>query len=315
MSQEFSNQEVSSQDMSDTVSSGQIATRYSHKDIIAKIDHHLAHQLSHSWLDIDAHKVLLCSALTLTECFAQSPALSQSALFSSASVKRQLGLKHAMVLHLGQSDLLGVIIYNLQAPQLSAIGVVDLIPYHIPLEQQTKLSIIHELGHLQNILLQDTLFSERLSRYQHEWLADMYLFWHMARDQAGRDLIWQQLHRRNLAMMSDSSRISHWSAPQLQYLLQTYSPQILQSFTGYASFATDALAQIPNWNDDELAEFTSLVQRTFGNDVIQILPRYMFWRQEQLIHTLTPTLVKLMGKHKTQLWLSRQFVMAENLSL
>ncbi|MBR9727964.1 hypothetical protein ACFOD0_02985 [Shewanella intestini] len=264
------------------------------------------------WVAVDTKPVVICPVTELVACLNVIPAnLRPLAALQPQTIRHNLGLKTAMVLHIGQSELFGMVVFNQQQSREKSVVMIDSITYQLPLLQQTQLSIWHELGHLHNIDLQGSVLPTHLSAYQHEWLADMYLYWRLAQLENGEQLVWQQLHRRNLALINHRDNIGHWSAPQLQRLLALFPSEKMQTYTSYAQFVADAYPQMPNWNDSDLAEFASLVQRTFADPLAMPLPRYLFWRQPVLISVLTPTLNTLMGEGHTRQWLAQQFATPE----
>jgi hypothetical protein len=255
---------------------------------------------------IATKQALVCHLSALAHCIGALPqSLQQQTAFSASNIRRALGGKSAMVL-VAKNDLIaGVIIINSAKDMLEQTGAIGLTTYQLPLAKQAQLTLWHEIGHLYNIALQDTILPSSLTEYQHEWLADLYLLWQISQHYQQLDLAWQQLHRRNLALINDSGNLSHWSAPQLQIVLSRYDAQQLQHFTCYEDFLTAVYPLMPTWSTRDMGEFASLVQRTFG--AVQSLPEYIFWRQPELIEVLSPTLERLMGKAETQRWLKNQF--------
>ncbi|QDE30087.1 hypothetical protein [Shewanella polaris] len=255
-------------------------------------------------------QALVCSLPALKKCIALLPlSLQHQTSFSVANIRRAIGRKSAMVLVAESDSIAGVIIINPAKDMLEQSGAIGLTTYQLPLTNQTKLTLWHEIGHLYNISLQGSVLPYSLTEYQHEWLADLYLLWCVAQQYQQLDLVWQQFHRRNLALINDSGNLSHWSAPQLQIVLSHYDVQQLQHFSRYEDFLTAVYPLMPAWSPRDMGEFSSLVQRTFSS--VQSLPEYMFWRQPELIQVLTPTLKQLMGKTKSQQWLKKQFSTAK----
>ncbi|GGP46242.1 hypothetical protein [Shewanella saliphila] len=258
--------------------------------------------------DIANKRALVCYVTTLSDCLQMLPThLRQQTVFSRAAIRNAIGYKSAMVLSAHDKAIAGVIVLNPNKDIAEQSGSIGLTTYQLPLKQQAQLTLWHELGHLYNIDLQQTLLPGSLSEYQHEWLADIYLLWRIAHHYPQLDLAWQQFHRRNLALINDSANLSHWSAPQLQIALTHYSIEQLQKFVRYEDFIAAVYPLMPLWSERDMAEFSSLIQRTFGAGVVQPLPGYMFWRQPKLVEVLSPTLEQLMGKGNAQLWLQQQF--------
>ncbi|MGX9460089.1 hypothetical protein ACWXWU_02445 [Shewanella sp. A14] len=255
---------------------------------------------------VASKKALICHLAVLEQCIMLLPvSLQQQSAFATANIRRAIGRKSAMVLATKNSLIAGVIIVNSAKDMVEQSGSIGLTTYQLPLNQQAQLTLWHEIGHLYNISLQESILPASLSKYQHEWLADLYLLWRIAQHYQQLDLAWQQFHRRNLALINDSGNLSHWSAPQLQIVLSRYNPQQLRDFTQYEDFLAVVYPLMPTWSLRDLGEISSLVQRTFG--AIQSLPEYMFWRQPELVEVLSPTLELLMGKAESQRWLKKQF--------
>ncbi|AZG75099.1 hypothetical protein EGC82_04970 [Shewanella livingstonensis] len=255
---------------------------------------------------VASKQALVCSLSSLIRCIALLPSsLQQQTAFSVANIRRAVGRKSAMVLVAKHRTTAGVIIINSAKDMLEQSGSIGLTTYQLPLAKQAQLTLWHEIGHLYNIALQGSILPSSLTEYQHEWLADLYLLWRISQHYQQLDLAWQQLHRRNLALINDSGNLSHWSAPQLQIVLSRYDAQQLQQFTRYEDFLTAVYPLMPTWSTRDMGEFSSLVQRTFS--AVQSLPEYIFWRQPELIQVLSPTLERLMGKAESQRWLKSQF--------
>jgi len=261
---------------------------------------------------IASKQALVCHLSALTQCIGLLPqSLQQQLAFSASHIRRALGRKSAMVLVAEHDIIAGVIIVNPAQDRDEQSGSIGLTTYRLALVKQAQLTLWHEIGHLYNISLQDSILPSSLSQYQHEWLADLYLLWRIAQHYQQLDLAWQQFHRRNLALINDSGNLSHWSSPQLQIVLSRFDVQQLQHFTRYDDFLTAVYPLMPTWSRRDMGEFSSLIQRTFGAGVVQSLPRYMFWRQPKLIEVLSPTLEQLMGKAETQHWFKNQFSSAK----
>lgn len=262
------------------------------------------------WVEVLDKQALVCQLVNLESCLQKLPlSLQHQAALSAVNVRQAMGLKSAMVLVVEHASIAGVIIVQAEREPKSQTGSLGLNTYGIELVNQAQLSLWHEIGHLHNVGLQGKALPLILSDYQHEWLADVYLFWRLGQIKQ-LNLAWQQLHRRNLAVIHDSDNLSHWSAPQLQFLLQQYE---LPTATQYVDFIIEVYPLLPNFSDRDMAEFSSLIQRTFGAGVVQPLPNYMFWRQPSLAAILHPTLNYLMGETAAQKWLSQHFIPNHNL--
>ena len=267
------------------------------------------------WTDIGPKKALVCELQQLTSCIAKLPQSARSQLpIKLDELNHLLGQRGAMVLPLHHARIAGLVITDFtQLPKSQTInwGVGH---FSLRLEQQALLTYWHELGHLYAI---DALSRQGLtidSEYQHEWLADLYLHWRIAKQTQSLDLAWQQYHRRNLAVMADSEFMSHWSVPVLAQAFELYSVEQLTQFASFDEFWLDISSKLRLYDSDTLNEFSSLMQRTFGAGTVQPLPGYMYWRKPALGRYLMPTLVELMGQGAAQDWLSSQQMIAEKAS-
>lgn len=296
--------------------------------------------LTHSgwqWLNAGAKQALVCELAHWPECLRQLNANGASQLnFSAEFAAQALGRQEAMVLPIKDVDQAGVILlapslvlaltelpelpelpelslneHDHQAPkrpsqQQLSISVAGKY-YPLRLTSQAQLTLWHELGHLENIALQGSILPTQLSAYQHEWLADVYTLWRSLHDTGKLDLAWQQYHRRNMALINDIANLSHWSAPQLLSLLSVQVESLLFEFETYPDFIEGFYPSLMQFDEAALAEYSSLLQRTFGAGAVQSLPNYMFWRQQKLALWLRPTLSELMGKQQAESWLKSQF--------
>lgn len=265
------------------------------------------------WVNIFNKQALICPLANIDSCLKELPrALQRQIGLSALNIRQSMGYKSAMVLAVNHPTIAGVIAIQAEREPKQQTGSLGLETFSIELVNQAQLSLWHEIGHLHNIALQGQELPSNLTDYQHEWLADVYLFWHLAQTQQ-LNLAWQQLHRRNLAIIHDSDNLSHWSAPQLQYLLQVNEQKLLSSNMPYNEFIGHIYPLLPNFSTRDISEFSSLIQRTFGAGVVQPLPNYMFWRQPGLAKILQPTLDFLMGKPAAQKWLSQYLESSQHL--
>lgn len=268
---------------------------------------------SSEWVDIFNKQALICPLVNIDSCLKKLPPSLQGQVdLSALNVRQSMGYKSAMVLAVNHPAIAGVIAVQAEREPKQQTGSLGLRTYSIELVNQAQLSLWHEIGHLHNIALQGKELPSILTDYQHEWLADVYLFWYLAQLKQ-LDLAWQQLHRRNLAVIHDSDNLSHWSAPQLQYLLQMNELKSFVKDVSYREFLIQIYPQLPNYSARDITEFSSLIQRTFGAGVVQPLPNYMFWRQPDLAKILQPTLDFLMGKPAAQKWLSQYLQSSQHL--
>ncbi|MGL5359851.1 MAG: hypothetical protein ACRDBI_09080, partial [Shewanella sp.] len=166
------------------------------------------------------------------------------------------------------------------------------------LAEQPTLTLWHELGHLENLALQGEVLPAKLTPYQHEWLADVYLIWRIAKERGDFQLAWQQYHRRNLAALTQPQQLSHWSVPMMRQVLTDYGPTRVASFDYYRDFLADFYPKATQLAPPVLAEYAGLMQRTFAGGAQQALPQYLFWRKAELGRYLQPTFNELMGEAK-----------------
>ncbi|WP_153915017.1 hypothetical protein [Shewanella sp. TC10] len=250
---------------------------------------------------------VICSINDYEQCLLQLPNEVAIQLPSYGLINRSLGLKTAVVLPIKDEYFAGMIIVNNSLPLMFQIVAINGRTYQLELSQQAKLTLWHEVGHLENIAQQGIGLPKTLSPYEHEWLADIYLAWRLAHQHKDLVLAWQQLHRRNMAIINNNDNISHWSSPQLLWLLTHYQVEDMLEFQQYSDFIAKVYPQIPSIDAEEMMEISSLIKRTFNHSAVQPLPRYMFWRQARLIEILRPTLTILMGEEVAEQWLTQQF--------
>lgn len=281
---------------------------------ITAIDMTALDKTSGLWTDVGPKQALVCELHQLETCISQLPLSARNQLPSELKIFNQLlGQRGAMVLPLRHAGIAGVVITdfkNLPNQQTINWGVGH---FSLPLKQQSQLTYWHELGHLYAIDALGRQGQTITSPYQHEWLADLYLHWRIARETQSLELAWQQYHRRNLAVMADSEFMSHWSVPVLAQVFELYSVEQLNQFTHFEQFWGDISPKLRLHDRDTLDEFSSLIQRTFGAGTVQPLPGYMYWRKPALGRYLEPTLVKVMGQSAALQWLSSQQMNTDNL--
>ncbi|MDO6678288.1 hypothetical protein [Shewanella sp. 4_MG-2023] len=268
---------------------------------------------SFSWISISNKQAIVCDESHYPNCLNALPVEVVNQLPKDTQISAHLGAKTAMVLAVNHHDIAGIIIVSTKLPLTQSMSSVNGLTYRLALLEQFKLTLWHEVGHLENIALIGDVLPSTLSAYQHEWLADMYLVWRIAQTHPNLDLAWQQFHRRNMDLINNRHNMSHWSSPQLQWLLSQYQLKDIQEFDRYSDFIATLFPQLARFDDTEIAEISSLVQRTFGRGATLALPKYIFWRQQRLIEVISPTLVMLMGEDKAHKWLVEQFSEAAQL--
>ncbi|MFT5788391.1 MAG: hypothetical protein ACI8SJ_000494 [Shewanella sp.] len=258
------------------------------------------------WDDISTKKALVCELKQLEICLSKLPSSARELLPNTQVIQMSLGGRAAMVLPLKHESVAGVLVTDFTKLPLKRSVNWGEGHFSLRLNRHDELTYWHELGHLHAIEAVKNLNTEITSPYQHEWLADLYLVWRIANETNSLSLAWQQYHRRNIDVMANVEFMSHWSVPIMSQALARYSVTELQAFDSFDAFLADFWPQIVNPSEDSLAEFSSLVQRTFGAGTVQPLPEYMYWRKPALGHYLKPTLIKLMGQADAAQWLSEQ---------
>lgn len=257
-----------------------------------------------SWVPIADKQALICPLAELKECLEILPASVRLQLPRTASqFEHDLGLRSAMVMPVDDSHLSGLILINERETPAVQFANIDRVTYQLDLQEQAQLTLWHELGHLENLALQGSLLPENLTAYQHEWLADIYLIWRVAREKGSYHLAWQQYHRRNLAALTSSQYMSHWSVPMMMQVLNGHQVLQVAHYSRYRDFVADFYPTVTQLDPRTLGEYSSLMQRTFGGSVLQPLPEYLFWRKTELGHYLKPTFNLLMGREKAHDWL------------
>ncbi|QYJ72281.1 hypothetical protein K0H59_04275 [Shewanella sp. FJAT-51649] len=257
-----------------------------------------------TWVPIGDKQALICPLAQLSQCLASFPTQVREQLpHSEAQFQTELGLRSAMVLPVENSYFSGLILVNeRETPEFQLLNI-DGTTYQYDLKEQALLTLWHELGHLENLALQGSLLPKELTAYQHEWLADLYLVWRVAKAKDNLDLAWQQYHRRNLAALTSSQYMSHWTSPMMIQVLKKYQVGQIAHYSQYRDFVADFYPKIIQIDPQILREYSSLMQRTFGETVLQPLPAYLSWRKPDLGRYLTPTLTLLMGEAKAHDWL------------
>lgn len=257
-----------------------------------------------TWVPIGDKQALICPLAQLSQCLATFPTQVRKQLpYSEALFKTELGLRSAMVLPIDDSHFSGLILVNeRETPDFQLLNI-DGTTYQYDLKEQAQLTLWHELGHLENIGLQGDILPNELTAYQHEWLADIYLIWRIAKAKGNLDLAWQQYHRRNLAALTSPQYMSHWTSPMMIQVLKKYQVSQIANYSQYRDFVVNFYSQITQIEPQNLREYSSLMQRTFGEAVLQPLPEYLSWRKPELGRFLAPTLIVLMGEAKAHDWL------------
>lgn len=270
------------------------------------------------WAPMPQGQALVCHTSHIHECLAQLPPEARAQLpLNSQTLVSQMGRRGAMVRPLGDPGV----------TNLSVTGLVLLaearIPksysalwngqvYALPIAQAKQMTLAHELGHLAVSRSRSTyLQADKLTPYQHEWLADFYLLWSLAKAGRPQTLAWQQYHRRNLEVFENVKAISHWSTPMLSQLLTRYSWQALGAFADFDSLIDAIYPDLVQYDQETLDEFASLLHRVFGAATQAKLPHYMFWRRPEMGVIIRPTLNHLMGEQAADRWLTEQAMLGE----
>jgi len=258
------------------------------------------------WDNVMEKKALRCERKALTTCLAQLPRGARAQVPNIGLLQASMGNRAAMVLPIHHTHIAGVIITDDSLlPQQSSVNVAGK-HYTLVLDRQAELTYWHELGHLEAMAAMASIEQGISSQFTHEWLADLYLVWRIAHETGELNLAWQQYHRRNIDVMNSVAAMSHWSAPILAQVLVGYRADELQAFKSFKAFLIELLPKLTIPSEDSIAEFSSLIQRTFGAGSVQSLPGYMYWRKPALGEYLAPTLSTLMGRQTARRWLVTQ---------
>lgn len=263
---------------------------------------------ANDWVSIGHKKALICDSKQLESCIKLLPEnLQQVPSLQPKQISYALGYKSAMTLRVIDRNIAGIIV--LQPEHLEEKQSVMLFGQNYPfaLVNQQQLSLWHEIGHLEVFALPSHSLPNELTEYQHEWLADVYLYWRLSQHYDDNAFIWQQIHRRNMAIMNGSEHLSHWSAPQLLYLLMHYPTSRAKTYPNFAAFIDEVFPKLPDFNHKTLAELTSLINHSFTANTVQVLPNYMFWQQANLGEVIAPTLIKVVGKEDAKRWFEIHF--------
>ncbi|MGB0894067.1 MAG: hypothetical protein ACPGUD_06625 [Parashewanella sp.] len=248
------------------------------------------------WVDVQDKEALVCDINSLNGCISQLPDTAQKQLPQRPKfIVNMMQQQHAMVLPLDHSSVAGVVVLSGRHTPDEMVSFIGTTELALPLHQQAKLSLWHEIGHLENQSLQHLISSTELSEYQHEWLADIYVLWRSTKEYNHFDLAWQQYHRRNLAVINEPSNVTHWSSPYLLQVLNQYTPSQVANFSSYQAFAEDCLPKISMIGDERFRELASLLNVLFGSNTTTALPEYLYWRRPELARYLKPTLLQVLG--------------------
>ncbi|MGL4895608.1 MAG: hypothetical protein ACRC47_12310 [Shewanella sp.] len=259
-----------------------------------------------SWVPVGTKQALICPLAQLSECLLALPSAARAQLPASPQqLSETLGQRVAMVMPLMDARSSGIVITNVNAPSERPSVNIDAVTYELKLIDQPTLTLWHELGHLENIALQGEVLPSQLTPYQHEWLADIYLIWQIAKVHGDFRLAWQQYHRRNLGAFTYPQQLSHWSVPMMLQVLTHYEVATVAGFSRYRDFVADFYPSAVQLPPPLLAEYASLMQRTFAGGAQQALPQYLYWRKAELGGYLQPTLIELMGAAKANEWLAQ----------
>ncbi len=273
----------------------------------------LALSASLFWTDIGSKQALVCEVPSLPSCLHELPSSVRRQLPADFSEFHQmLGQRGALVMVVEDLNIAGLILTSPEnIPGSLSVNVSGAI-VSLPLENQPQMTLWHEMGHLQAKVLQDSGLIDELTPYMHEWLADCYLAWRVAKEKKSLGLVWQQYHRRNIDVMQSIDTMSHWTVPVLSQLLSRYSLQKLIEFETFSDLMSDFLPRLAAEDPKSLIEFSSLLHRTFSTQVLQPLPNYMFWRKADLGRYLEPTLIKLLGERAAEFWLRERKMLLGN---
>ncbi|QYK06022.1 hypothetical protein [Shewanella zhangzhouensis] len=252
-------------------------------------------------------EVILCELAGIPSCLASLPQEVTAQL--PADIPALLGYRAALVTPVSHPAIAGVIVMAPERTPSRESAIVSGALLELPLAEQFTLTLWHEIGHLEVRALQGSVLPDILSVREQEWLADAYLYWRVAKEKGSLTLAWQQFHRRNLQAINDVNQLSHWSSLYLLPLLNRYDAKELALFAEFGAFCQDFYPSLPQWSDEELQEFASLLHNLFQSGNTRNMPHYMYWRKPQLRPVLAPTLGLLMGPNNAHQWLSRQHML------
>ncbi|QYJ94439.1 hypothetical protein [Shewanella spartinae] len=265
------------------------------------------------WAPMPQGQALVCQTSHVQECLAQLPSNARAQLpLNPQTLLSQMGRRGAMVRPLTDPYVTGLVLLHDERIPKAYSALWNGQVYALPIEQAYQMTLAHELGHLAVSRSNSTyLKSDKLTSYQHEWLADFYLLWSLARAGKAETLAWQQYHRRNLEVFESVAAISHWSTPMLAQLLDRYSWQALGAFENFDSLIDAIYPDLVQYDQETLDEFASLLHWLFGAANQAKLPQYMFWRRSEMGAFIRPTLKQLMGEQAAENWMTEQAMQGE----
>ncbi|KFZ39084.1 hypothetical protein HR45_01415 [Shewanella mangrovi] len=258
-------------------------------------------------LTVGEREALVCPPQQYYQCLAEVPqTLRRDFPQSSEGVRQALGLRAAMAMPIDDNHFAGIILWAPKRLPSSISALWNDTVYQLPLQQQAQLTLWHELGHLEIKRLQrQNLLPQTLSTLEHEWLADAYMVWRSVQETGELTLAQQQLDRRNMAVFADIKNFSHWTALYLNQAVEQLDAQQVQH-QPFAPWLVNLYQHTQQYNEDELQEFSGLLQRLFGMGRSQSLPDYMSWRRPTLGQVLAPTLRRVMGISAANQWMTEQ---------
>ncbi|ABO22532.1 hypothetical protein SHLO109777_10310 [Shewanella loihica] len=265
------------------------------------------------WAPMPQGQALVCQTSHVQECLGQLPSNARAQLpLNPQTLLSQMGRRGAMVRPLTDADITGLVLLHDERIPKAYSALWNGQVYALPIEQAYQMTLAHELGHLAVSRSSSVyLKADRLTPYQHEWLADFYLLWSLAREGQAETLAWQQYHRRNLEVFESVTAISHWSTPMLAQLLDRYSWQALGAFEHFDSLIDAIYPELVQYDQETLDEFASLLHWLFGAANQAKLPQYMFWRRAEMGAFIRPTLRQLMGEQAAENWMTQQAMQGE----
>lgn len=258
-------------------------------------------------VEVAGKSVLVCHPSQLKSCTRALPESVRAQLPSGLAAMQ--GYRSAMVLPLDSDEFAGLVLWAPERESFQTSAIVGGHLLQLKLDSQLWLTFWHEIGHLEVRALQGSVLPESLSIREQEWLADAFLYWHIAKQHQSLQLAWQQFDRRNLQVMNDVSHLSHWSSLYLLPLLKSYTIEDLVFFTGFKEFCQDFYPSLPRWSDADMAEFSHLISQVFGTSTTPVLPEFLFWRKPSLAPVIAPTLERLMGADAANQWLGQQHLL------
>ncbi len=218
----------------------------------------------------------LCRTDQLTRCVRELSVPWREALGALSEDSLESGKEHPVALPSLLRQLLNgqggvtllrseeaLILLNPEVLQQSHLVLLDAKLYERPSLRNYRSTYYHELGH---VATRHSPWLEQLQRpdwpehWPEEVLADLYLYWRLLREGAGKEELWAQLHLRNIGLMQARPDWGHWSTPVLMPLLCRFDELQIWSDWPFPAFLNAALAEA----DWPLSAYKALGERQFA---------------------------------------------------